>query len=91
MKRSEHYLKSCLSRINEKFQLTNNDLLKIENLKDVEILSIAYTESGGFKKANGEFHTEENTNSYKVRIKYKITGVTEEKLMLLMRCEALNQ
>jgi len=75
---------NCLSRLKERYLLKRNEIALLEELENHNVTSIAYTENGGFDKKNGEFHPEERSHYYKIRIKYRLNENTDEKILVLI-------
>lgn len=75
---------NCLKQLKETYQFGEGELKLLKEIEDCVINSVAYTVDGGFDLHTGEFHPEERTVCYKVRIKYKSSPQVPEKFMLLM-------
>ncbi|WP_300441202.1 hypothetical protein [Christiangramia sp.] len=80
---SLHVVK-CLNRLKERYELSQQELLELKRIKNCIITSIAFTENGGFDRENGEFHEEEREFSYKIRIKYRVDDLDEEKILVMV-------
>ena len=75
---------NCLSRLKERYLLKSDEIKQLENLKNHNVTSIAFTENGGFDKKDGNFHPEERSHYYKIRIKYRSQDSEPEKILVLM-------
>jgi len=75
---------NCLSRLKERYLLRSDEIKQLENLKNHSVTSIAFTENGGFDKKDGDYHSEERSHYYKIRIKYRLHDSEPEKILVLM-------
>lgn len=84
--KSQDYLHitNCLNRVKERYKLSAKELKQIDRIEQSSVTSIAFTESGGFDKRNGDFHEETREINYKIRIKYRKSKLAKEKMLILM-------
>ena len=73
-----------LSNLIKRYSLSDRDLKKLQNIEDDQIVSLAYTDYGGFDFKTGVFYAEEREINYKVKIKYLINTTGELKMMILL-------
>ncbi len=59
-----------LNHITEKFTFSDVEYEKLINLRKFSIESISFTTNGGFDPESKEFHLEERSRCYKIRIVY---------------------
>ncbi len=79
---NNHFHKA-LNQILNRYSLTQTELKKTNLLSNTVIISIAFTEDGGFDKESGEFCSEVLPDTYKLRI-YYLPKDGENKQMLVL-------
>ena len=77
-------LLECLKRLQRNHKWSKEDIHLVKSIENHTITSIAYTADGGFDRINGDFHREDRSLNYKIRIKYKIADSGQEKNLVLM-------
>ncbi|WP_028375441.1 hypothetical protein [Leeuwenhoekiella sp. MAR_2009_132] len=78
-----HYHKT-LNDLLERYTCTEAELDKIALLNTATILSLSYTDNGGFKKCDGEFTDLESSETFKLRVYYFDVKASKSRMMLLL-------
>ncbi|MFI8378314.1 hypothetical protein [Leeuwenhoekiella sp. NPDC079379] len=78
-----HYHKT-LKDLLERYKFSEAELEKIALLNTTTILSLAYTDNGGFRKRDGSFTDLESSETYKLRVYYFDIKASKSRMMLLL-------
>lgn len=83
MKNDKINAKTCLRRLKERFYFSYDEIRHLNSIEKFTIISVAFTENGGFDRDTGEFHEEDTELNFKIRIKYFLKDLEIEKIMVL--------
>ncbi|MGA8855512.1 MAG: hypothetical protein WB492_15175 [Christiangramia sp.] len=73
-----------IDHLKEKYRFSRKELLLLEEIKENTIHSVSFTSEGGFNSKTGEFHSEEDKSTYKVKIKYEEKGSNNMNIVYLI-------
>jgi len=77
---NENHFLNTIDDLRRRHQFSENELQKLEHLKTTPILSLAYTNVGGFDLKNGSFSNEGQTGTYKLKISYLSSKNAQQKV-----------
>ena len=78
-----HFFKT-LNTLLKRYKFSNEELDSLQKVKKTEIISLAYTNDGGFDFNTGAYHDEEHSVNYKLRIYYKDASNKATKMLVLL-------
>ena len=78
-----HFFKTLNTLLN-RYKLSNKELVNLQKVKKAEIISLAYTNDGGFDLETGDYHDEDHPVNYKLRIYYKDPLKKTTKMLVLL-------
>ncbi|MFD2828159.1 hypothetical protein ACFSYG_16900 [Leeuwenhoekiella polynyae] len=78
-----HFLKT-LNTLLKRYKFSNQELESLQKVKKTEIISLAYTNDGGFDLKTGDYHDEDHPVNYKLRIYYKDPQKNSTKMLVLL-------
>jgi len=80
---NSHFSQS-LNVLLKRYSLSEHELLKLRTIDESKIVSLAYTETGGFDISDGAFYAEERDVNYKLKIDYLINGSDRKQTLILL-------
>lgn len=84
MKANAHnHFSQSLNKLLKRYKLSQNELAKIERIEASKILSLAYTDDGGFDFNDGSYYTEDRDVNYKLKIDY-LSNENDQKTLILL-------
>lgn len=85
MERKDESINGALQRIEQKFELSEQEKENLRQIENSNITSVAYTADGGFMFPTGTYYRDANEPNYKIRIKYWEDDIGTEGVLLLKR------
>ncbi|MCP9200480.1 hypothetical protein MKO06_11205 [Gramella sp. GC03-9] len=76
-------MKTCLERLEKRFDLTREELRRVRSIRNCEFISISIASSGGFEAASGEFQLNDNPGNYRVKITFSKDDDSIQEFILL--------
>ena len=80
---NSHFSQS-LNTLLKRYSLSEHELLKLRTIDESKIVSLAYTETGGFDIHDGSFYSEEREINYKLKIDYLMNGSDRKQTLILL-------
>ncbi len=85
MKKTTHdHFAQSLNRLLKRYRLSNHELSALEQIDASKILSLAYTDTGGFDTQNGTFYSEDRKVNYKLKIDYLAEDSNQKQTLILL-------
>ena len=85
MKAATHnHFAQSLNALLKRYSLSEAALSALKEIDEDAILSLAYTDSGGFDLHSGTYYPEEREINYKVKIDYLAHGSENKKTLVLL-------
>ncbi len=78
-----HFSRS-LNKLLKRYKLSQSELAKIERIEASKIVSLAYTDDGGFDFNDGSYYKEDRNVNYKLKIDYLSNESDQAKTLILL-------
>ncbi|PHR97373.1 MAG: hypothetical protein COA80_07740 [Leeuwenhoekiella sp.] len=80
---NSHFSQS-LNTLLKRYSLSDHELSKLRTIDESKIVSLAYTETGGFDIRDGAFYAEEREINYKLKIDYLMDDSDAKQTLILL-------
>lgn len=80
----DNYFFKTLNILLKRYKFSDEELASLQKVKKTEIISLAYTNDGGFDLETGDYHDEDHPVNYKLRIYYRDLHKKITKMLVLL-------